>query len=91
MEAIREIVSGKALSYIINLPKSLRNRQVEIIVFPVGEVAANKSIPKISRNEILHMKKSSSSVKLTGAIPHAPITIAEIREERITEKYGRID
>jgi hypothetical protein len=37
------------------------------------------------------MKKNSASVKLTGAIPHSPITMTEIREERLAEKYGSID
>jgi hypothetical protein len=91
MDAIREIVSGNALSSIIKLPKSLRNRQVEIIVLPASVAAVSTSVPKISRNKILEMKKNSTSVKLTGAIPHAPITIAEIREERLTDRYGSID
>jgi hypothetical protein len=93
MDAIREIVSGNALSALIKLPKSLRNRQVEIIVLPArgADSVEGKSVRKISRNELLEMKKNSASVKLTGAIPHAPITIAEIREERLAGKYGCID
>jgi hypothetical protein len=92
MDAMREIVSGSALSSIIKLPKSLQNRKVEIIVLPVVEAAeTDKPLPKISGDKIRALKKNSSSVKLTGAIPHAAITIAEIREERLAEKYGSID
>jgi hypothetical protein len=45
VDAIREIVSGRALSSIVKLPKSLRNRQVEIIVLPAGEAASDASKP----------------------------------------------
>lgn len=94
MDAIREIVSGNALSSVIKLPKWLHNRQVEVIVLPVNRQTDGVSTPfapKVSRLELDEMKKGSAAVKLRGAISHPPITISEIREERLAARYGRTD
>jgi hypothetical protein len=94
VDAIREIVSGKALSSVIRLPDWLRDGQVEVIVLPASDRAIGipaPSVPKVSRRELDNMKKGSVTEKLTGAINHPPVTIAEIREERLAERYGRTD
>ncbi|MDR0853304.1 MAG: hypothetical protein LBN34_02940 [Clostridiales Family XIII bacterium] len=90
MDAIREIVNGNALSSIIKLPKSLRDKQVEVIILPINEEVSDTEI-KVSRDILRQMKKNATVTKLTGAISHEPITIAEIREERLVDKYGSID
>jgi hypothetical protein len=94
MDAIREIVSGNALSSIMKLPKWLHSRQVEVIVLPVvGETGGDSlvSTSKISRRELDALKKDSVAIRLTGAISHPPITMSEIREERLGARNGRTD
>jgi len=47
MECVRQTVSGALLNNIINLPLSLRNNQVEVIVMPlVNSESVEKSKPK---------------------------------------------
>jgi len=91
MDAIREIVSGDALSSVIRLPKWLRGRQVEVIVLPAREQDSKRTsatVPKVTREELDEMKKTSTAVELTGSIPHPYMTAAEIREERLADRYG---
>lgn len=37
MEAIRKVVDSNKLSVIMDLPNSMKNRQVEVIILPVAE------------------------------------------------------
>ena len=59
-----------------------------IILLPVVE---QKTVPKVTRDELDEMLKGSVTESLLGAIPHPPITIQEIREERLARKYGHSD
>ena len=42
MEFVRKIVDSSALDQVLTLPRSLLNREVEILVFPVKEKGKNK-------------------------------------------------
>jgi len=44
MEAVREILDSAILEPIISLPKSLKNRKVEVVVFPYQETQVNNEI-----------------------------------------------
>jgi hypothetical protein len=97
MDAVRQIVDGSALAPLIRLPKSLHDRKVEVIVLPVTDNAEGKNetqaaeFPRITRAQLDELKKTSKIKSLCGSIPHPPVTIAEIREERLRERYGSLD
>ncbi|MCP5048895.1 MAG: hypothetical protein GY940_17120 [bacterium] len=48
MQAYREIIEGKRLIDIVDLPSELRDKEVEIIVLPVEE--SKKKRTKLSQN-----------------------------------------
>jgi len=49
MDYVRKTVSGAELNNFINLPLSLRNRRVEIIVLPVETAMPEKQKGKVCR------------------------------------------
>jgi hypothetical protein len=90
MEAVNAYYNGH--TFVPTKPVKVKKNQRAIVTILDDIVERDdKSNAKISRDRILELKKNSASVKLTGAIPHAPITIEEIREERLASKYGSID
>jgi hypothetical protein len=96
MEAVRKIVDGSALATVVNLPASLHSRKVEIIVLPAVDVvgtpnSGKTSMRKITRARLDELKGKSKIMALRGSIPHPPTTIAEIRAERLSERYGHLD
>jgi hypothetical protein len=97
MDAVRQIVDGSSLAAIIRLPKSLHDKKVEVIVLPVTDSAEGKNesrtaeFPRITIAQLDELKKTSKVKSLCGSIPHPPITIAEIREERLRERYDSLD
>jgi hypothetical protein len=97
MEAIRQIVDGSALASLIRLPRSLHGKKVEVVVTPVAEGTVAqaerqaKGMPLITKAQLDELKKTSKVRSLCGSIPHPPITVAEIREERLRERYGSFD
>lgn len=97
MDAVRQIVDGSALATLIRLPRSLHGKKVEVIVLPVSENAVvnegkkSADIPKITRARLEELRTTSTASKLTGSIPHPYVTIQQIREERLGEKYGSFD
>lgn len=48
MQAYREIIESNRLDSVVNLPSELRNRDVEIIVLPVGKNKKKKT--RLSQN-----------------------------------------
>ena len=65
MQAYREIVDGKQLGRIVNLPFRFRNRPVEIIVLPAEKNKKKKS--KLSQdwaNALSDYKKKYTSLEL---------------------------
>jgi hypothetical protein len=92
MDAIRQIVDGSALAPLIRLPKSFHGKKVEVIVFPAEkDESADKGLPRITRAQLDELKRTSKVSALRGSIPHPAVTIQEIREERLRERYGRTD
>jgi hypothetical protein len=97
MDAVRQIVDGSALASLIRLPRSLHDRKVEVIVLPVADRAEEQNktqaaqLPRITRAQLDEMKKTSKIKSLCGSIPYPSITIDEIREERLQERYGSLD
>jgi hypothetical protein len=97
MEAVRKIIDGSVLATVVNLPASMYDGKVEIIVFPapddpsVNKSDTGQSLPGITRARLDELKKNSKVATLRGSIPHPPTTMAEIREERLSERYGHLD
>jgi hypothetical protein len=97
MNAVRQIVDGSELAQLIRLPRSLHGKKVEVIVLPVDDSGTDRAeesgsgMPQITKAQLDELKKTSKIVSLCGSIPHPPITIAEIREERLRQRYGDFD
>ena len=89
METVRQIIDGRLLSKVIALPQSMQNARLEITVKQVEE----KVKPTLTMDELMAMLPGSRTEHLTGILKDAPedLTIEKIREERLTEKYGRFD
>jgi hypothetical protein len=50
MQSYREIIDGRKLRHIINLPEELKRSEVEIIVLPVEKSKRKKKKGKLSQN-----------------------------------------
>jgi len=77
MEFVRKIVDSSTLEQVLILPRSLLNREVGILVFPVQEKGKNK-----------RAMEGSITQSLIGTIPRSDITPEEIRSMRL-RKYDR--
>jgi hypothetical protein len=42
MEAVRKVINAEALSSVVDMPSSMRQGQVEIIVFPFSQTLSNE-------------------------------------------------
>jgi hypothetical protein len=89
MTAVRKIVDSSSLADIFDLPPVFMNRKVEVIMFPVEETA--NIIPKFTRAQIDEWSKSPQVQALVGALAGADlpedITMKDIRQMRLAEKY----
>ena len=87
MEAVHQIVEGKVLSRVIDLPKSLHEMLVEITITPIKE----KGKPLLSRSKLREQLRGSHTESISGVIkPQMKIDLEELRKERRT-KYERTD
>ena len=88
MEVIRHIIDGNVLEKIMTIPRSFRNRKVEVIFLPVEETT---EMPFVTR-EMIHRSVEGSVVQsLLGSIPGAEdVTLDDIRKERL-HKYDYPD
>lgn len=78
MEFVRKIVDASSLMNIIQLPDTLRNRKLEIIVLPVEEAQEELSSKNIAEFDISDITQS-----LIGSIPLSDISLEQIKEERL--------
>ena len=88
METIYQVVEGKVLSQVINLPKSFQNILVEITVKP----SAEKTKPMFTRGNLRASLHGSHTESLSGILKQQPdnINLEELRRER-RAKYECID
>jgi hypothetical protein len=84
MEALRKIIDGKALETLFSLPKSFRNKDIEIIILSVNK---KEEKPYVTRQMINEMLPGSITQSLIGAIPSSDILLEDIRLERL-QKYS---
>jgi hypothetical protein len=87
MEALRKIIDSKALETLFPLPKSFRNRDIEIIILPVNK---KEEKPYVTKQMIDEMLPGSITQSLIGAIPSSNISLEDIRLERL-QKYESIN
>lgn len=87
MEALRKIVDSKALETLFPLPKSFKNKEIEIIILPINE---KKEKPYVTKQMIDKMLPGSITQSLIGAVPLSGISIGDIRLERL-QKYENIN
>lgn len=80
MEVVREFVGADRLSTVIALPESFKNQKVEVIVLPMPKHNTNKRAADIS----------GTIRSLVGAIPSTPLSLEELRRERL-QKYETPD
>lgn len=76
MEIVREYVDADRLSTVIALPESFKNQRVEVLVLPLPNQETKKKASDIS----------STIRSLVGAIPSTPLSLEELRSERL-QKY----
>lgn len=87
MEFVRKIIDANSLLKIMQLPDTLLNRKLEIIVLPADE-AQKETLQK----DMVDSGLSDITQSLIGSIPgyeDSEITIEQIREERL-KKYESI-
>jgi hypothetical protein len=83
----RQVVTTDALLSGITVPPNFRNKKVEVIIRPIDEPVP---LPRIKRSELDAMMEGSVALSLLGALPHADITLEEIKAERLA-RYERTD
>lgn len=81
MEAVRKVVDASLLMSVIQLPETLKNRKLEVIVFPAEQE---------SETVKTDVRIDETVDSLIGAIPDIGMSLSEYREER-REKYALAD
>jgi len=90
MTQVRKIVDSSSLVGIFDLPPVFKNRKVEVIMSPVEEKI--NETPRFTREQIEEAAKSPEVQALVGVLKDAglpeDITMKDIRQMRLAEKYG---
>jgi hypothetical protein len=90
MTQVRKIVDSNSLTGIFDLPPVLRNRKVEVIVFPVEE--KTEKLPQFTMEQIEEAAKSPEIQALVGALKDADLpadlTMKDVRQMRLEERYS---
>ena len=90
METLHQVIEGRVLSRVLNLPMSFQNIMVEITVTPV----VKDSKPMITRDGLRAHLNGSHTEILSGILKKqsdvTDITLEELRQERRI-KYEHID
>lgn len=87
VETLHQIIEGKILSQVIELPNSFRDMLVEVTVKPVIE----QTKPNLSRSELRAQLDGSHTELLSGVLqPQTEIILEEMQKERRT-KYESFD
>ena len=92
MATLRKIIDSSDLADLFDLPPAFKNKKVEMILFPVEEFTSIKrSLPQLTMAQIEEWAKAAEIQSLIGVLKGtglpADISINDIRNERLTEKY----
>lgn len=85
MEFVRKIVDASSLMKIMQLPDTLMNRKLEIIVLPVEDNQKGAFQESMAVSGISDITQS-----LIGSIPISDITREQIKEERLKKYEGNV-
>lgn len=85
MEFVRRIVDASSLLKIMQLPDTLKNRKLEIIVLPIDDAGKEISPQSIGASGISDITQS-----LIGSIPLSDVSLEKIREERLAKYESTI-
>jgi hypothetical protein len=87
MTTLRKIVDSNTLTNVFDLPADFKNKKVEIVIFLLEE----KKIPRLTMKQIEEWTKTPEIQSLSGALKTTDlpmnISINDIRNERLSEKY----
>ena len=90
MTAVREIVDSSSLDGIFDLPPVLKNRKIEVIMYPAEET--KKELPKLTMAQIDEWTKTPELQAIAGILKDADLppdfSMKDVREMRLAEKYG---
>jgi hypothetical protein len=90
MTQVRKIVDSSSLAGIFDLLPVFKNRKVEVIMFPVEE--KSETIPKVTTAQIDEWTQTPELQALAGLLKGSDlppdITMKDIRQMRLAEKYG---
>ena len=88
MTAVRHIVDSNLLSQIVELPKSFRSKQVEIIVMPVVQ---SKIKQQVTRSQLNALLDGSHTEAISGILTSDDdMALEDLRAER-RAKYEYLD
>jgi len=90
MTQVRKIVDSSSLAGIFDLPPAFKNRKIEVIMFPVEE--KTDKIQKVTTAQIDEWTQTPELQALAGLLKGSglppDITMKDIRQMRLAEKYG---
>jgi|GEM_PF-1351622 len=101
MTAVRKFVDSSTLADIFDLPPAFKGKKVEVILLPVNDSQEEASIkadifgqenfPQFTMTQIEEWARSPEIQNLVGVLKGAglptDITMSDIRNERLAEKY----
>ena len=92
MTAVRKIVDSSALADIFDLPPAFKNKKLEVFLFPAEDTASSKYVhPLLTMAQIEKWANAPEIQSLVGALKETDlpenITMSDIRNERLAEKY----
>ena len=85
MEFVRKIVDASSLMKIVQLPDTLMNRKLEIIVLPVDDNQKEMILESMTVTGLSDITQS-----LIGSITISDITIEQIKEERLNKYESNV-
>jgi hypothetical protein len=96
MTAVRKVVDSSDLEALFDLPSALRNKKIEVLMFPAEEITteehvSQKNPPHLTMAQIEEWAETSEIQALVGVLKGTGlpenITMNDIRNERLAEKY----
>ena len=101
MTAVRKFVDSSALADIFDLPLAFKGKKVEVIILPVNDsqeeastkadILGQENFPQFTMTQIEEWARAPEIQNLVGVLKGAglpaDITMSDIQNERLTEKY----
>jgi len=101
MTAVRKFVDSSALADLFDLPHAFKGRKVEVILLPVDDAqeeafakvdtSRQESFPQFTMAQIEEWAKAPEIQTLVGVLKgaglSADISMTDIRNERLAERY----